>query len=147
MDVTPTRRHNEHTFVMLTLKFNKKQISKVVMVFTTHICVVGLLTVKSFSPASSIENFCYQTRPSTDLTDRKTMLPYCAVHITQPLVLIAMLIFYWMSREFAVHTTWLAKQKMGGKTSKQSFRIARQLIVILLSAVSENFNTFFLLQW
>ena len=46
MDVTPTRRHNEHTFVMLTLKFNKKQISKVVMVFTTHICVVGLLRVK-----------------------------------------------------------------------------------------------------
>ena len=45
MDVTPTRRHNEHTFVMLTLKFNKKQISKVVMVFTTHICVVGLLRV------------------------------------------------------------------------------------------------------
>ena len=48
MDVTPTRRHNEHTFVMLTLKFNKKQISKVVMVFTTHICVVGLLRVKMY---------------------------------------------------------------------------------------------------
>ena len=49
MDVTPTRRHNEHTFVMLTLKFNKKQISKVVMVFTTHICVVGLLRVNSLT--------------------------------------------------------------------------------------------------